>query len=105
MPREPWLVVLTPSLHGPPNPWRSYAVGRPLRVEYANAFYHVHSRGNERRAIFRDDRDRERFLDLLRVLADRFDVEVWAYVLMPNHYHLVLRTLRPNLSRALNQLV
>jgi REP element-mobilizing transposase RayT len=79
-------------------------VGRPLRVEYANAFYHVHARGNERRAIFRDDRDRERFLDLLCVLADRFEVEVWAYVLMPNHYHLVLRTQRPNLSRAMHWL-
>jgi hypothetical protein len=35
---------------------------RPLRIEYARAHYHVTSRGNERKAIFRDDTDREKFL-------------------------------------------
>jgi len=79
-------------------------MGRPLRFESANAFYHVFSRGNERRDIVQDDRDRQHFLDLLGVLTERFEAEPWAYVLMPNHYHLVLRTLRPNLSRAMQWL-
>jgi REP element-mobilizing transposase RayT len=80
------------------------AMGRPLRVEFANAFYHAFSRGNERRAVFHDGRDREHFLALLGLLRERFEAEPWAYVLMPNHYHLVLRTLRPNLSRAMQWL-
>jgi len=80
------------------------SMGRPLRLESANAFCHAFSRGNERRDVFYDDRDREHFLDLLGLLADRFEAEPWAYVLMPNHYHLVLRTVRPNLSRAMQWL-
>jgi len=80
------------------------AMGRPLRVECVDAFYHAFSRGNERRAVFYDDRDRQHFLDLLGGMSDRFQAEVWAYVLMPNHYHLVLRTRRPNLSRAMQWL-
>jgi len=79
-------------------------MGRPLRLELADACYHVLSRGNERRAIFFDDADRQRFVALLGLMAERFDLEVWAYVLMPNHYHLVLRTRRPNLSRAMQWL-
>ncbi|MCX5670670.1 MAG: transposase, partial [Planctomycetota bacterium] len=79
-------------------------MGRPLRVELADGFFHVLSRGNERRAIFHDDDDRQRFLELIGLMAERFELEPWAYVLMPNHYHLVLRTLRPNLSRAMHWL-
>jgi len=79
-------------------------MGRPLRVELADGYYHVLSRGNERRAIFFDDGDRDRFLELLGLMAERFELEPWAYVLMPNHYHLVLHTLRPNLSRAMQWL-
>ena len=79
-------------------------MGRPLRVECADTFYHAFSRGNERRPVFYDDGDRHHFLECLGVLGERFETEVWAYVLMPNHYHLVLRTRRPNLSRAMHWL-
>jgi len=79
-------------------------MGRPLRVERADTLYHVLSRGNEKRAIFYTDRDRQRFLEIVGEMAERFDVEVWAYVLMENHYHLVLKTLQPNLSRAIQWL-
>ncbi len=80
------------------------AMGRPLRVECADGLYHAFSRGNEKRSVFYDERDRQHFLDLLGGVCERFHVEVWAYVLMPNHYHLVLRTRRPNLSRAMHWL-
>ncbi len=75
-------------------------MARPLRIECQNGFHHVLSRGIERRAIFVDDRDRGHFLELLGTMAERFEVEVLAYVLMENHYHLVVRTVRANLSRA-----
>ncbi len=75
-----------------------------MRVACADASYHVFSRGNEKRPVFYDDRDREHFAGLLGLLAERFELEVWAYVLMPNHYHLVLRTLRANLSAAMQWL-
>jgi len=41
-------------------------MARPLRIEYNGAHYHVTSRGNERKAVFRDDNDREKFLELDR---------------------------------------
>jgi REP element-mobilizing transposase RayT len=62
------------------------------------------ARGNERRNIFRDDRDRNRFLETLAEMVERFGVRVLAYCLMPNHYHLVLDTPRANLSQAMGWL-
>ncbi len=66
--------------------------------------YHVLSRGNERRDIFYDDDDRRTFLNTLGEMAQRFEIELLAYVLMNNHYHLLLRSLRANLSRAMQWL-
>ena len=48
------------------------AMARPIRIEYENAAYHVTARGNERRAIFRDDKDRTCFLQTLEEAAGRF---------------------------------
>jgi len=74
-------------------------MARPLRIEYPGAWYHVTSRGNERGEIFRDDKDRKRFLEALQESVERFRVEVHCYVLMSNHFHFLLRTLEANLSR------
>lgn len=74
---------------------------RSWRIEYEGACYHVLSRGNEKRDIFADDIDRSSFLEVLGEMASRFEVEVYAYVLMDNHYHLLLKTNKPNLSRAM----
>jgi len=79
-------------------------MARPLRIESSDMMYHVLARGIERTAIFRDDRDSLHFLDLLGTFCERFEVEVWSYVLMRNHYHLVIKTLQPNLSRAMQWL-
>ncbi len=65
------------------------AMARPIRIEYENAAYHVTARGNERRAIFRDDKDRTCFLRTLEQAAGRFGLVIQAYCLMPNHYHLL----------------
>jgi REP element-mobilizing transposase RayT len=62
------------------------------------------ARGNERREVFRDDRDRQRFLAVLAEAVARFGLRLHAYCLMPNHYHLVLGTPRANLSRAMGWL-
>ena len=79
-------------------------MSRPLRVEAEDMLYHVLARGNEGRPIFRTDRCYVHFLELLEEYSDRFDVEVWSYVLMPNHYHLLVKTRRANLSRAMQWL-
>jgi putative transposase len=76
-------------------------MARAWRIEYEGALYHVLSRGNERRGIFLDDDDRRLFLAGLAEAGERFAVDVFAYVLMDNHYHLLLRTRRANLSKAM----
>jgi REP element-mobilizing transposase RayT len=62
------------------------------------------SRGIERRPIFLDDSFCHHFLDLLGEMSERFSVEVHAYVLMGNHYHLILRTPHANASQAMQWL-
>jgi REP element-mobilizing transposase RayT len=66
-------------------------MARPLRVLYPGALYHVTARGNERKAIFRTDADRERFLAVLAQAVERYRLRLHAYVLMDNHYHLYSR--------------
>ena len=79
-------------------------MGRPLRMDYPDTFYHVLSRGNERKEIFRDEKDHLRFLDTLGKMVERFKLEVHAYVLMKNHFHLLVHTKEANLSRAIQWL-
>ena len=59
------------------------------------------ARGIERKAIYLDDEDREQFLKVLANVARRYSWECLAYCLMSNHYHLVVRTPLPNLSRGM----
>ena len=79
-------------------------MGRPLRVEYAGAVYHITSRGNEKRAIFLEDEDRVELLEKLKDYHDRFGILIHSYVLMDNHYHLILETPRGNLLRVMHGL-
>ena len=79
-------------------------MARPLRIEYPGAYYHVTSRGNERKAIFRGDADREKFLELLGRAVEEFYLRVHGYVLMSNHYHLLIETPKSGLNRALRYL-
>lgn len=76
-------------------------MSRPLRIEFDGAYYHVLSRGNNRCSIFHTEEDYKTFLELLEELSDRFLITVYAYVLMGNHYHLLLRTNQGNLSKAM----
>ncbi len=73
-------------------------MARPLRIEYEGAFYHITARGNERRRIFLSKADHEKFLANLRTSAERFSAVVHCYVLMGNHYHLIVETPKANLS-------
>ena len=63
-------------------------MARPLRLERPGGWYHVTGRGVERRAIFRDDRDRRRLLELLGEAVSTFRWVVHGYTLMDNPYHL-----------------
>ena len=79
-------------------------MARPLRIEYDGALYHVTSRGNDRKAIFKVDSDRELFLNTLARVTERFHWICHGYCLMNNHYHLVIETPDGNLSKGMRQL-
>ncbi len=76
-------------------------MARPLRLEYPGAVYHVMNRGLARQAIFRALTDYEMFLQALHETHTLWGVEVLAYCLLPNHYHLCVRTPAGNLGRVM----
>ena len=65
-------------------------MARPIRVEFPGAVYHVTARGNERRAIFRAEGDYAQMLVIIEAVILRFGLRLHGYVLMENHYHLIL---------------
>jgi putative transposase len=79
-------------------------MARPLRLEFPGAIWHVTSRGNAREAIFVNDGDRIAFLGILERVVGTFCWQVHAWVLMENHFHLVVETPEPTLSRGMRQL-
>ncbi len=79
-------------------------MSRPPRLEFAGALWHVTARGNEKRDVFRDDADRELFLSTLARTVGLFRWTLHAWVLMGNHYHLLVETPEPTLSRGMRQL-
>lgn len=73
-------------------------MGRVPRIEYEGAVYHVMCRGDRGEPIFSDDRDHKLFLDTLAEACGRTGWRVHAFVLMGNHYHILLETPEANLS-------
>src|SRR5260370_19760894 len=67
-------------------------MARAIRIQFPGAVHHITSRGNERRRIFRADADRRKFLELLAEAVSRFAWSLTGWVLMSNHFHLVLET-------------
>lgn len=78
---------------------------RKRRLKFEGAFYHVFNRGVEKRPIVFDDRDRKTFLALLAKTIEEFQLRLFAYCLMDNHFHLFLQTPLPNLDQAMHLLL
>jgi len=79
-------------------------MARPLRIEYPDAYYHVTSRGNEQKDVFKSNRDRDKFLEYLASATERYGAVVHAYCLMSNHFHLLLETPEGNLSQIMRHI-
>jgi putative transposase len=77
---------------------------RPLRIQYAGAVYHITSRGNEKKAVSKNDEDRRTFLNTLQHVNKRYNWICHAYCLMTNHFHLLIETHDGNLSLGMRQL-
>jgi len=79
-------------------------MSRPLRIEYPGAWYHVMNRGRRSESIFSDRYDYLKFIDLLIEISEMWNVNVAAYCLMTNHYHILLQTPDGNISRCMRHL-
>jgi len=79
-------------------------MARPLRITYPGAFYHITSRGNERKNVFKSERDREKFLEYLESATQRYDAVIHVFCLMDNHYHLLLETPSGNLPQIMRHI-
>jgi len=79
-------------------------MSRPLRILYNNAWYHVMNRGASRTTTFYNNDDYQTFINIFQQLHRRYRFEIHAYCLMPNHYHILVRTPLPNLSDGMRHL-
>ena len=79
-------------------------MARPLRIEYEGAVYHVTARGSERGKIFFTKRDYEKFKEYLLEAQEKHGFILHSYVLMTNHYHLLIETPEKNLSRIMHHI-
>jgi len=79
-------------------------MSRPLRIEYPGAWYHVMNRGRRSESIFSDRHDYLMFIDLLIEISEMWNVNIAAYCLMTNHYHILLQTPDGNISRCMRHL-
>lgn len=73
-------------------------MARQLRIQYPGAVYHITCRGNARQDIYRDNKDRKAFLEILTESQKIYNIKIYSYVLMSNHYHLLIETPKGNVS-------
>lgn len=79
-------------------------MGRPSRIQYPGACYHIILQGNNRQDVFLTNQDRRWFLNVLKAYKERFELNVYAYCLLSNSVHLLIETKQANLSRAMQGL-
>jgi len=79
-------------------------MARPLRMEYEGALYHVTARGNERKKIYFNKSDYKQFLAYINAAEEKYGILLHCYVLMGNHYHLLIETTYANLSKAMHHI-
>jgi putative transposase len=81
-----------------------YIMARPLRIDIEDGWYHITSRGTDRRQIFDGGRDNEHFIELLEECSARYSLLLHAYCLMGSHYHLLVQAPHGNVSKAMQWL-
>lgn len=74
-------------------------MARIKRIYFPDTLYHVFNRGVEKKDIFKDEEDRIKFLNILDNALKKFNFKIYAYVLMPNHYHILLKDIQGDLPQ------
>ncbi len=91
-------------LNSPHKGGNDRAMARPLRIQYNGAFYHITARGNDRKKIFFSKGDYEKFKEYLGNALEKYEYVLHCYMLMTNHYHLLIETPNGNLSKIMHYL-
>jgi len=73
-------------------------MARALRIQFPGAHYHITCRGIERRRIYMDNNDRHKFLTMLADASETYQVVLYTYIMMNNHFHLLIQTRKANCS-------
>ncbi|MFZ3136835.1 MAG: transposase [Thermodesulfovibrionales bacterium] len=76
-------------------------MARPMRIEYEGAAYHIISRGNRGDHIFGEDQGKEYFIKTLQNAVEKYKIDLYAYCIMGNHYHLLLTAPEGELAKAM----
>jgi REP element-mobilizing transposase RayT len=79
-------------------------MGRPWREEYKGAIYHVIARGNNKEYIFKESIDKGYFIKLLKECSSTMGCVIYGYVLMDNHYHILIQTMDRKLQEVMHQI-
>lgn len=79
-------------------------MSRPLRIEYPGAWYHVMNRGRGSEVVFPTKKDYDCFLEILKESVTMWGVNIGAFCLLPNHYHILIQTPEGNLSRCMRHI-
>jgi len=77
-------------------------MARPLRIEYEGAVYHIISRGNRGEHIFAEEQDKEYFIETLQNAVEKYKIDLYAFSIMGNHYHLLLTAPQGELAKAMH---
>jgi REP element-mobilizing transposase RayT len=77
-------------------------MARPYRLQAKNCFYHIMSRGDDRKRIYTIPSDYGKFMDYVMKAKERYQCTLYAYCLMANHFHLLIETLLPNISKIMH---
>ncbi|MHB1394831.1 MAG: transposase, partial [Clostridia bacterium] len=81
-----------------------FSMGRPWREEYQGGIYHVIARGNNKEYIFNQSADKGYFIKQLRQSIEGMNYRIYGYVLMDNHYHLLIQTMDKKLQDIMHQI-
>ena len=85
--------------------WYEVLVPRKARIDAPGALHHIIFRGIERRQIFRDNKDRHNFLDRLGTVLIETGTPCYAWALIPDHVHLLLKTAYSPISTVMRRLL
>lgn len=79
-------------------------MGRKPRIEYHGAIYHIIQRGNNKKYIFKDESYKSYLLEITREFKDMLDFKLYGYVIMDNHYHMIIKTLDTPISSIMHRI-